>query len=131
MYRYQTHILDRACPRIDELLWELLQERACSRMMGFASKLVPTQTTHVLNTTRVMPRAAYQRLLLESLHATDRWETQPAVGRSMDRLGSREIVVTLEEAICRGRSEDPGTRDAMGILRGLPAGAGRYELAQG
>lgn len=67
----------------------------------------------------VMPRATYQRLLLESLHATDRWETQPAVGWSVDKLDSREIVVTLEEAIRRGRSEDPGTRDALGILRGL------------
>lgn len=73
----------------------------------------------VLNTTRVMPRANYQRLLLESLHATDRWETLPATGWTIDMLDGREIVVTLEEAIRRGRSDDPGNRDPADILRGL------------
>ena len=73
----------------------------------------------VLNTTRVMPRASYQRLLMEGLHATNRWETLPALGCGVDSLDSREIVVTLEEAIRRGRVEDPGTRDPLGILRGL------------
>jgi ATP-dependent DNA helicase RecG len=73
----------------------------------------------VLNTTRVMSRAAYQNLLMESLHATDRWETQAAKGWTVDRLDTREMVLTLEEAIRRGRSEDPGTRDPQEILRGL------------
>ena len=73
----------------------------------------------VLNTTRVMPRANYQRLLIEAMHTTDRWEIQPATGSSIDNLDSQEIVVTLEESIRRGRSVDPGTRDPLGILRGL------------
>ena len=55
----------------------------------------------------------------EGLHATNRWETLPALGCEVDSLDSREIVVTLEEAIRRGRVEDPGTRDPLGILRGL------------
>ncbi|MCZ2112472.1 MAG: ATP-binding protein, partial [Anaerolineae bacterium] len=50
----------------------------------------------VLNTTRAMPRANYQRLLLESLHATDRWETQPAPGWTVDKLDAKEIAVTIE-----------------------------------
>jgi len=90
-------------------------ERATHAPVSFRG--VPYE--RVLNTTRIMPRATYQRLLLESLHATDRWETQPAVGCSVDNLDSREIVVTLEESIRRGRSEEPGTRDTLGILRGL------------
>ena len=73
----------------------------------------------VLNTTRIMPRASYQRLLAESMHATDRWEMQPAVGCDINTLDHNELVVTIEEAIRRGRMEDPGTRDAMGLLRGL------------
>jgi ATP-dependent DNA helicase RecG len=73
----------------------------------------------VLNTTRVMPRASYQRLMLESLHATDRWETQPAQGWAIDKLDTKEITVTLEESIRRGRSDDPGTRDPLAILRGF------------
>jgi ATP-dependent DNA helicase RecG len=90
-------------------------ERATNTPVTFRG--VPYE--RVLNTTRVMPRATYQRLLIESLHATDRWEIQPAVGCSVENLDSREIVVTLEESIRRGRSEDPGTRDTLGILRGL------------
>ena len=40
----------------------------------------------VLNTTRAMPRLNYQRLLIESLNATDRWELQPAEGWTIDML---------------------------------------------
>jgi len=72
-----------------------------------------------LNTTRIMPRATYQRLMLESLHATERWETQAATGWTIDKLDTNEIAVTLEESIRRGRSEDPGTRDPLTILRGF------------
>ena len=73
----------------------------------------------VLNTTQVMSRSTYQRLLLESLDATDRWEIQPADCWTLDMLDSREIVITLEESIRRGRSDDPGSRDPLDILRGL------------
>lgn len=73
----------------------------------------------VLNTTRVMSRSTYQTLLLESLHASQRWENQSAPGWSVSQLDTREMVLTLEEAIRRGRSEDPGTRDPQEILRGL------------
>ena len=94
------------------------KDRACRTLCAFANgRGVPYE--RVLNTTRVMPRATYQRLLLESLHATSRWETEPASGWTADQLDSNEMVLTLEEAIRRGRSEDPGTRDTRGILRGL------------
>ena len=73
----------------------------------------------VLNTTRAMPRETYQRLLLEELHATERWENRPAEGWDVARLDVREMVLTLEESIRRGRMEDPGTREPLEILRGL------------
>ena len=73
----------------------------------------------VLNTTRVMPRTAYQRLMLESLHASERWETQAASGWTIEKLDTNEIAITLEESIRRGRSDDPGTRDPLAILRGF------------
>ncbi|MCC6916399.1 RNA-binding domain-containing protein [Nitrosomonas sp.] len=73
----------------------------------------------VLNTTRVMPRDVQQRLLMEELHAVQRWENQPADGWDTTRLDTREMVQTLEESIRRGRSEDPGTREPMDILRGM------------
>ena len=77
-----------------------------------------------------MPRASYQRLLIESLHATDRWETQPAAGWTVEMLDAREITLTIEEAIRRGRSDDPGTRDALEILRGLGLLAGDTQLSR-
>lgn len=61
----------------------------------------------------------YTRLLLEHRHSATRWETEPADGWDVDDLDAAEIVRTLEEAIRRGRSEDPGTRDPRDILRGL------------
>ncbi|MBA3056447.1 MAG: ATP-binding protein [Gammaproteobacteria bacterium] len=73
----------------------------------------------VLNTTRVMPRHTYQNLLLESVHTSNRWETQAAAGWTISMLDANEIRVTLEESIRRGRCEDPGTRDPLDILRGL------------
>ncbi len=73
----------------------------------------------VLNTTRVMPRHTYQNLLLESVHASNRWETQTATGWTISMLDANEIRVSLEESIRRGRCEDLGTRDPTDILRGL------------
>jgi ATP-dependent DNA helicase RecG len=90
-------------------------ERAAQAPVSFRG--VPYE--RVLNTTRVMPRATYQRLLIESMHATNRWEMQAAVGCGIDTLDQRELVVTIEESIRRGRMEDPGTRDPIGLLRGL------------
>jgi ATP-dependent DNA helicase RecG len=73
----------------------------------------------VLNTTRTMPRATYQSLLLEEMHATERWENRPADGWDVSRLDRREMVLTLEESIRRGRMDDPGTREPLEIMRGL------------
>lgn len=71
------------------------------------------------NSTLEMSRDEYNRLLLEQLHATSRWENEVAEGWSVADLDTAEIVRTLEEAIRRGRSEDPNTRDPVEILRGL------------
>lgn len=73
----------------------------------------------VLNTTRTMPRETYRRLLLEEMHAIERWENRPAVGWDASRLDTHEMVLTLEESIRRGRIDDPGTREPLEILRGL------------
>jgi len=70
-------------------------------------------------TDRTMPRETYQRLLLEEMHATERWENRLAAGWDVSRLDRREMVLTLEESIRRGRVDDPGTREPLEILRGL------------
>ena len=71
------------------------------------------------NTTVEMRADEYQRMLFERMHSEQRWENQPADGWSVDDLDANEIRTTVEEAIRRGRLEDPGTRDPHDLLRGL------------
>jgi ATP-dependent DNA helicase RecG len=78
-----------------------------------------TAYRRVGNTNVAMTREEYNRMLLERLHGERRWENEPAPGWSIVDLDTPEIVRTLEEAIRRGRADDPGTRDPDMILRGL------------
>ncbi len=71
------------------------------------------------NTTVEMRADEYRRLLFERMHAERRWENQPAEGWSGDDLDANEIRTTVDEAVRRGRLEDPGTRDVRDLLRGL------------
>ncbi len=78
-----------------------------------------TAFRRVGNSNLPLSREEYNRLLLEELHATSRWENQQAEGWTVRDLDSGEIVRTLDESIRRGRMEDPGTRNPVDILRGL------------
>ena len=71
------------------------------------------------NTTVEMRADEYQRMLFERMHSEQRWENLPASGWSVDDLDANEIRTTVEEAVRRGRLEDPGTRDPRDLLRGL------------
>ena len=71
------------------------------------------------STTAIMPQIEYQRLLLEKLHGTHRWENRPAEGVTVEDMDGAEIVRTVEEAIRRGRMDDPGTRDVNALLMGF------------
>jgi ATP-dependent DNA helicase RecG len=90
-------------------------ERSPNKPVSFRG--VPYE--RVLNTTRVMPRSDYQRHLLEAMHSSDRWEIQAAKGCHINDLDLNELVLTIEEAIRRGRLVDPGTRDPLSLLQGL------------
>lgn len=70
-------------------------------------------------TTVPMPQQQYQRLLVERTHPANRWEIQPAHGLTIDDLDHAEITRTLDEAIRRGRLDEPGTRRPEEILRGF------------
>ena len=48
-----------------------------------------------------------------------RWETEISKSKTIDDLDHQEIIITLEEAILRGRLVDPKTRDIMSVLKGL------------
>lgn len=71
------------------------------------------------NTNSELSRDEYNTLLMERLHGERRWETEEAPGFGIEDLDPTEIIFTVEEAIRRGRLDDPGTRDPMLLLRGL------------
>lgn len=70
-------------------------------------------------TTVQMPQQQYERLLVERTHPARRWEIQPAHGITIDDVDHAEITRTIDEAIRRGRLEEPGTRNPEELLRGL------------
>ena len=71
------------------------------------------------NTTLAMSADEYNRMLFERMHSEQRWENQPAAGRSVDDLDAAEIRLTVAEAVRRGRLEEPVSRDPSELLRGL------------
>lgn len=71
------------------------------------------------NTNQKLSRDQYNRILLERVHADERWENRPAIGWTVSDLDCVELIRTLEEAIRRGRIQDPGTRDPAAIVSGL------------
>ena len=71
------------------------------------------------NTNLQMSSDEYNRMLFERLHNEQRWENLPAMGWTVEDLDVTEIRRTVEESIQRGRSQDPGTRHPLELLRGL------------
>ena len=70
----------------------------------------------VSSTTRQMPQAKYERLLLERGHAKIRWENLPAEGLTLKDLDRREILRTRELAIQQNRISPTTSRDIGEIL---------------
>lgn len=66
-----------------------------------------------------LSRDEYNRILLERLHAEQRWENEPAAGWAVDELDAVELVRTVEESVRRGRLDEPGTREPALLLQGL------------
>ncbi len=71
------------------------------------------------NTTQTMSAEEYNRLLFERIHNERRWENQPADGWTVDDLDLAEIRNTVAEAVRIGRLNEPGSRGAKDLLRGL------------
>lgn len=71
------------------------------------------------NLTAQMSKDEYEGLILERMHPVNRWENQIAESRSIQDLDYQEILITLKEAIRKGRIADPDTNDIHGILRGF------------
>lgn len=78
-----------------------------------------TAYRRVGNVNARMSRDEFNHVLLETLHADHRWELEPATGWTVADLDIDELVRTVDEAVRRGRTEDPGTRDPLSLLRGL------------
>ena len=78
-----------------------------------------TPYRRVGSSNEALSQAAFNSLLLEKLHAEQRWENEPARDWTVADLDEREIRRTVDEAVRRGRLEDPGTRNIPALLRGL------------
>ena len=68
------------------------------------------------STTRRMPQAKYERLLVERGHARRPWENLPAEGLALKDLDRREILRTRELAIQQNRISPDTRRDTGEIL---------------
>jgi len=71
------------------------------------------------NTSLQMSRDEYNRMLLERLHGEQRWENEPASDWTAADLDAAELSRTIEEAVRRGRAEEPGTREPGALLQGF------------
>lgn len=78
-----------------------------------------TAYRRVGTTTVALSRDEYNSMLMERLHSERRWENEIADGWSISDLDAAEVTRTIDEAIRRGRQNDPGTRDTESLLRGL------------
>lgn len=78
-----------------------------------------TAYRRVGNTSPAMSRDEYNRTLIERLHGEQRWENQPASNWSVADLDIAELARSIDEAVRRGRVEEPGSRDPADLLRGL------------
>jgi hypothetical protein len=74
---------------------------------GIAYKRIGAVTTE-------MTREEYERLFLKQLHASDRWETEPAAV-TLDDLDHAEIGRALGDAVRRGRVSEPLSRDPLDL----------------
>ena len=68
------------------------------------------------STTRRMPQAKYERLLVERGHAKRRWENLPAEGLTLKDLDRKEVLRTRELAIQQNRISPDTSRDVGEIL---------------
>jgi ATP-dependent DNA helicase RecG len=84
------------------------------------------------STTRRMPQAKYERLLVERGHAKRRWENLPAEGLALKDLDRKEILRTRELAIQQSRISPDTHRDIGEILDrlGLRANSVLTQAAQ-
>ena len=70
----------------------------------------------VASTTRRMPQAKYEHLLLDRGHAKRRWENLPAEGLTLKDLDRTEILRTRELAIQQNRISADTSRDIGEVL---------------
>lgn len=68
------------------------------------------------STTRRMPQAKYERLLVERGHGRHRWENGPSEGYGLDDLDKEEILRTVRLGIEAGRLPEATGSDIADIL---------------
>ncbi len=118
---YLRRIEPPAFPDMEEVPLDVDKRVLALRVTGGGGPYTYDGRSYVRSgsTTSVMPQLEYQRLLVEKLHGVARWENRPAEGMELEHLDAQGIVRATEEAIRRGRLDDPGTRDIATLLMGF------------
>jgi len=70
-------------------------------------------------TTSPMAQEIYRQRLIARTNRAERWEARPAHQFGVADLDHAEITRTVEEAIRRGRMDEPGSRNPVDLLRGM------------
>jgi ATP-dependent DNA helicase RecG len=70
----------------------------------------------VSSTTRRLPQAKYEQLLLDRAHGTRRWETEPAERISIKDIDRGEVYRIIEAARAKGHLQEPVGSRLPGIL---------------
>lgn len=71
------------------------------------------------NTNRSLSRDEYNKMVVQFVHATRRWENEPERGWTVADLDVDEIRKTVDVAVEIGRLTKPDTRDPLALLRGF------------
>ncbi len=71
------------------------------------------------NTTVTMSAEEHNRMVLDRMHSEHRWENQPIPEWTVGDLDVAEIRNTVAEAVRIGRLNEPDSRGAEDLLRGL------------
>ncbi len=118
-----TRIEPSISPEIDRIAIDGLNREVIVAAVGRSHRRPHTfkgqAFRRVGNTTTALSREQYHEMLLEAHHANQRWENEPAEPWGVDQMNASEIARTVDEAVRRGRLEEPGTRDPAEMLKGL------------
>lgn len=85
----------------------------------------------ISSSTRQMPKAKYEQLLLDRMHKTRRWENLPAIETELKDIDKQEVFRIIKIAESLGRFSEPVGRSAIDVLKRLELASRDGRIYQG